>query len=97
MEIQWYLQKTVLVEHTQFTSQQLKDVLEGKGNMARGNSTELVIEAQLCAALTEVLQQNLKIMIMKVLTIRIAIQTSIQDSSTIIHLTDLHMASVMMM
>ena len=27
-----------------------QDVLEGKGNMARGNSTELVIEAQLCAA-----------------------------------------------
>lgn len=28
-----------------------QDVLEGKGNFNRGNSTELVIEAQLCAAL----------------------------------------------
>lgn len=27
-----------------------QDVLEGKGNFNRGNSTELVIEAQLCAA-----------------------------------------------
>lgn len=29
-----------------------QDVLEGKGNFNRGNSTELVIEAQLCAAMT---------------------------------------------
>ena len=27
-----------------------QDVLEGKGNFNRGNSRELVIEAQLCAA-----------------------------------------------
>ena len=65
-----------------------QDVLEGKGNFNRGNSTELVIEAQLCAAMTRGVAMEPENSIMKKLSIHIAIQTSMQDSGIIIHMTD---------